>query len=280
MTRKTEQHSADPEQGIELRGVSVVSEDMGDEGRVVRTILDNVSCRLTDDFISVVGANGSGKSTLLQLLNGLILPDAGSVLVDGLDTAASTREVRRRVGFVFTDPATQLVMPTVVEDVELSLKRTYKRKAERHEHAMTVLDRLGVADLAARSVYELSGGQRQLVALATVLAVDPAILVLDEPTTLLDLANQRMLLNTVESLVDSGVRVIATTHNLQFARRAHQALHVADGRVAAQGPAGEVVAGYVASVTERGSGQGGRAGGAGNLAGGAECRRGSTGDWR
>ncbi|MCQ9367451.1 energy-coupling factor ABC transporter ATP-binding protein [Brevibacterium sp. 91QC2O2] len=237
------------DRSIRFDRVGVVSQDVTEAGPVIRTILDDIDLELTADFTTVVGQNGSGKSTLLQLCNGLVRPDTGRVLVDGLDAERQVKEVRRRVGFVFTDPATQLVMPTVIEDVELSLKRSVKRRAERHERAMEVLAGLGLDDLAGRSVYELSGGQRQLVALASVLAVDPAVLILDEPTTLLDLVNERLLLDTVEGLLARGVRVIATTHNLDFARRADEAVHVADGRIAAHGPAAEVVAGYVDSVT-------------------------------
>src|SRR5699024_2434506 len=144
----------------------------GDGAR--RTILSDVTCTLTEDTVTVIGANGSGKSTLLQLLNGLVPVDEGRVVVDGLDVSARGRQVRRRVGFVFTDPAAQLVMPTPLEDVELSLKRLVRDRRARRTRALDVLDELGVADLAERSVYELSGGQRQLVALATVIAVDPA----------------------------------------------------------------------------------------------------------
>lgn len=224
-----------------------------------RAILTDVTCTLTEPTLSVVGANGSGKSTLLQLINGLVPVDAGRVLVDGLDVAAHGREVRRRVGFVFTDPGAQLVMPTPLEDVELSLKRTVRNRQERRERALAVLDELGVADLAERSVYELSGGQRQLVALAAVLAVDPAVLVLDEPTTLLDLANRERLREVLADLVARrGVRTIVSTHDLEVATDAQRTLLIHDGRLHADGAPAEVVAAYrslVAHDAGRGSGR-------------------------
>ena len=210
-------------------GVGVV--DDAADGDVYRPILNDVNLRLTESSVAVIGANGSGKSTLLQLFNGLVTADTGQVLIDGLDPAEQARQVRSRVGFVFTDPAAQLVMPTPLEDIELSLRRSVP-KAGRRDAAMTVLEELGIADLCDRSVYELSGGQRQLVALAAVLAVDPAILVLDEPTTLLDLRNKERLRKRLEDLIARrGVRVIFSTHDLDFAASADRALVVDSGRV-------------------------------------------------
>jgi biotin transport system ATP-binding protein len=148
-------------------------------------------------------------------------------------------------------------MPTPLEDVELSLKRTVRDRRERRARALDVLDELGVADLAERSVYELSGGQRQLVALATVLAVDPAVLVLDEPTTLLDLANRERLREVLADLVARrGVRTILSTHDLEVAADAQRTLLIHEGRLHADGTPAEVVATYRDLVT-RARGRGG-----------------------
>jgi biotin transport system ATP-binding protein len=259
----TPRHDESDQRGVVFEAASVRVEDpaAGERpGAGRRAILTDVTCTLTQPTISVVGANGSGKSTLLQLINGLVPVDSGTVLVDGLDVAARGREVRRRVGFVFTDPGAQLVMPTPLEDVELSLKRTVRDRRERRERALAVLDELGVADLAERSVYELSGGQRQLVALATVLAVDPAVLVLDEPTTLLDLANRERLREVLADLVARrGVRTILSTHDLEVAADAQRTLHIHDGRVHADGTPAEVVAGYRDLVAQERAGGGGSA---------------------
>lgn len=109
---------------IELQGVQVVVSVPRAGGRPLRRILvAETTLRLAERRIAVIGANGSGKSTLLRLLNGLVLPTSGHVLVDGLDTRDQGREVRRRVGFIFTDPLAQLVMATAADDVELSLRR-------------------------------------------------------------------------------------------------------------------------------------------------------------
>ncbi|AZU02441.1 ABC transporter ATP-binding protein [Brevibacterium linens ATCC 9172] len=223
-------------------GVGVI--DDGPDGDVVRPILTHITLTLTEDVVAVIGANGSGKSTLLQLFNGLVTANAGEVLVDGIDPRRQPAKVRSRVGFVFTDPAAQLVMPTPIEDIELSLRKSVPKR-ERRAAALAVLDELGIADLAERSVYELSGGQRQLVALAAVLAVDPQILVLDEPTTLLDLRNQERLRVHLQNLVSRrGVRIILTTHDLEFAQIAERAIVVDDGRIAADSTPAEAVAAY------------------------------------
>ncbi|SFU00142.1 energy-coupling factor ABC transporter ATP-binding protein [Arthrobacter sp. ov118] len=206
-----------------------------------KTLLQMVSLSLTERRIGVIGANGSGKSTLLRLLNGLVAPSDGSVMVHGADTARAVREVRRRVGFVFTDPLSQLVMPTGREDVELSLRRSIRNAAERRAHAEAVLDRFGLLPLADQSIYELSGGERQLLALAAVLAVDPEVLVLDEPSTLLDLRNRELLRRTLAGLRQ---QVILSTHDLELAMDMDRVLVVDAGQVVFDGGPAAAVAHY------------------------------------
>ena len=204
-------------------------------------ILHETSLEITERRVALIGPNGSGKSTLARLLNGLAQPSSGRVLVNDLDVAEDGREVRRQVGFVFTDPAAQLVMPTVIEDVALSLRRTHRDKTARRQAALDVLAQYGLGALATRSVHTLSGGQRQLLALAGVLACEPTVLVADEPTTLLDLANARRIGDLLMALPQ---QVILCTHDLELAARCDRALLIADGRVLADGPAAEVVDEY------------------------------------
>lgn len=211
-------------------------------GRLAATTLT-----LTEQRVAVIGANGSGKSTLARLINGLITPTAGTVTVDGHDTGSEGRLVRQLVGFVFTDPAAQVVMPTCVEDIELSLRRSVPSR-DRREAALHVLERFGLNVLADRSVHALSGGQRQLLALAGVLASNPATIVADEPTTLLDLANTRRV---GEELFNLDQQLILVTHDLELARKADRALVIAGGRIDFDGPAEEAVAHYVAHVSEQ-----------------------------
>lgn len=226
---------------IEL-DAATVSVPAGDDEIV---ILEETTLRLTEHRIGLIGANGSGKSTLARLLNGLVSPSSGRVVVDGLDVARAGAAVRRRVGFCFTDPAAQLVMPTCVEDVELSLRRRGLDAKARRAHALAILERFGLADRADTSVHALSGGQRQLLALAGVLAVEPSVLVADEPTTLLDLANTRRV---SEALFSLEQQLVLVTHDLDLARRCDRVLVVEDARVRFDGPADAAIADYVSTV--------------------------------
>lgn len=219
---------------IEFLGAGVqVSPDLG-VGATQRHVLAELTARLVEPRISVIGANGSGKSTLLRMINGLVRPSTGSVTVGGIDTVANGPAVRRSVGFMFTDPLSQLVMPTPREDIELSLRRRYPHRAERRAAAEQLLTRFGLHALAEQSVYDLSAGERQLVALASILAVSPQILVLDEPTTLLDLANTMRLRALLEEL-STHMQIVLATHDLELAAEADRLLWVDRGAVAYDG---------------------------------------------
>ncbi|WP_046528247.1 MULTISPECIES: energy-coupling factor ABC transporter ATP-binding protein [Cellulomonas] len=233
---------------IELDAAEVTAwspDPAGGPERVVR-LLGPVTLRLGERRVAVVGANGSGKSTLARLLNGLVLPSAGAVRVDGLDTVRDGAAVRRRVGFVFTDPDAQLVMPTPLEDVALSLRRTVPDAAERTARAHAALERIGIAERAHVSVHQLSGGQRQLLALAAVLATEPAVLVCDEPTTLLDL---RWRTHVDALLASLDQQVVVVTHDLDAAARAERVLVVDQGQVVADDAPGPALARYRALMT-------------------------------
>lgn len=193
-----------------------------------KLVVDDLTLDLTERRIAVIGANGSGKSTMLRLINGLVAPSVGRVVVDGLPVAERGAQVRKKVGFVFTDPASQLVMPTPVEDVELSLRRTVKDKRERQATAVRLLEERGVGYTAHQSIYDLSGGERQLVALTSVLAVEPSILVLDEPTTLLDLRKRLVFHRVLDGLPQ---QLVIATHDLELAARCERVLVFDHGRV-------------------------------------------------
>ena len=210
-----------------------------------RVVLEPTTVELTEQRVGIIGANGSGKSTLARMVNGLVAPSTGRVLVDGVDVARHGAAVRRKVGFCFTDPASQLVMPTCVEDVELSLRRHEKNAGRRHDRALEVLGRYGLADHADVSVHALSGGQKQLLALAGVLAVEPAIVVTDEPTTLLDLVNTRRVADLLFGL---DQQLVLVTHDLDLARRCDRVLVVEDARVRYDGAPDAAVDDYLASV--------------------------------
>lgn len=217
-------------------------------GRGEREVLAPTTLDLTEWRVGVIGANGSGKSTLARMVNGLVRPSSGRVLVDGLDVVRDGAAVRRRVGFCFTDPAAQLVMPTCVEDVELSLRRSVRDAGERRERALEVLAAHGLADHAHDSVHSLSGGQRQLLALAGVLATSPDVVVADEPTTLLDRANTRRIGDVLLGLEQ---QLVLVTHDLDLASRCDRVLVVDGGRVVADGRPDEAIVHYTDLVDAR-----------------------------
>ncbi|HLM04356.1 MAG TPA: ATP-binding cassette domain-containing protein [Blastococcus sp.] len=224
---------ADPARGIELAGVHHAYGE--------RVVLDGLDLRLTEHRVGVVGANGSGKSTFARLLNGLVVPTAGTVLVDGLDTRTAVREVRRRVGFVFQDPDAQIVHPTVAEDVAYGLENQGVPAAERAERVAEVLVRYGLAGHADHPAHLLSGGQKQLLAIAGVLVMRPARIVFDEPTTLLDLINARTVMQVIAELPQA---VVVVTHDLDLLEGFDRVLVMDAGRVVEDGPPEQSVRSY------------------------------------
>ncbi|WP_425310390.1 ABC transporter ATP-binding protein [Ammonicoccus fulvus] len=226
---------------IRLVGVDVEVPVFAGRDVATKTLLSGVDLVLTEQRIGVIGANGSGKSTLLRLLNGLIAPTRGRVLVNGVDTVADGKRVRQQVGFIFTDPLAQLVMSTPIEDIELSLRRRIRRRSEREAAAYALLEARGLGKLARQSIYDLSGGERQLVSLTTVLAVEPAIIVADEPTTLLDLRNRELMR---AAFADLEQQLIVSTHDLDLALDFERVLVVDAGRIAFDGPASTAVEHY------------------------------------
>ena len=232
--------TADPARGIDLSGVGHVYGE--------RIVLAHLDLRLTEHRVGVIGANGSGKSTFARLLNGLVIPTEGRVLVDGLDTRTSVRAVRRRVGFVFQDPDAQIVHPTVAEDVAFGLENQGVPAAERAARVAEVLDRYGLADHADHPAHLLSGGQKQLLALAGVLVMRPARIVFDEPTTLLDLVNARRVARLIEGLPQ---HVVAVTHDLDLLESFDRVLVLDDGRVVEDGAPEETVRAYRKLMADR-----------------------------
>lgn len=190
--------------------------------------------------VAVLGANGTGKSTLLLHLNGLLTPSAGEVHVDSMAVRDGTlRAVRDRVGFVFQDPDDQLFLPTLLEDVAfgpLNQGLDPETAGIEARRQLESFDLLGVADRAA---HHLSGGEKRLAALATVLVLEPSVLVLDEPTAALD---ARARSRVVRSLAARGETLLIATHDLEVAGALCQrALVLADGRLAVDAAADELL---------------------------------------
>ncbi|WP_426721855.1 energy-coupling factor ABC transporter ATP-binding protein [Corynebacterium auriscanis] len=198
-------------------------------GVTTRRILSNISTTLTEHRVAIIGANGSGKSSLVRLINGLNSPTTGHVRVGELDVARQAKQIRQRVGFIFSDADSQILMPTVVEDVAFSLRRHKLPRAQRHQRALAQLDAMGIAHLANNSPHTLSGGEKQLLALASVLILSPDIIIADEPTTLLDLHNRRRVASELAAL---SQQVIVVTHDLDLIRDFDRVLWIDNGGIA------------------------------------------------
>jgi biotin transport system ATP-binding protein len=197
-----------------------------------RQILTDLSLSLSERRIGIIGPNGSGKSTFIRLINGLLIPKTGQICVDGLDTRTDAEKIRRKVGFVFQNPDNQIVFPLVNEDIEFGLKRRVPEPTLRRQRAREALSQLGVLHLEERLIHTLSGGERQLVALAGVLATQPEILVFDEPTTQLDLRLRNRFEQHLTSLTQSAVIV---SHDLALMDTMDRVLVLKDGRLAFDG---------------------------------------------
>ena len=197
--------------GLSLQGVRYAYPD----GRVA---LDGVDLEVaTGDRVAVLGPNGAGKTTLVLHLNGVLAPQAGRVLVDGLDTTAKAdvREVRRRVGVVFQDPDDQLFCPTVRQDVGFGPANLGLGPDEVEARVGEALDAVGMAGAADRAPHHLSLGERRRVAVATVLAMRPTTLVLDEPSANLDPAARGELAAVLSDLAE--LTLVVVTHDLPYA---------------------------------------------------------------
>ena len=199
--------------------------------------LDRIDLELREHRIGVIGSNGSGKSTLARLVNGLGSPTLGRVSVDGLDVDRHGREIRRRVGFVFSDAENQIVMPQVRDDVAFSLRRLKLPRAEREARVDAALDRFGLSALADASPHTLSGGQKQLLALASVLVMEPELIIADEPTTLLDLRNRARIAHEFSRLEQ---QLIVVTHDLDILADFDRVICLDEGHVIADGAPREV----------------------------------------
>lgn len=204
-----------------------------------RPALADVTLRLDQHRIGVIGLNGSGKSTLLKAIIGLVAPSSGRVSVDGRDCVGEARAVRATTGLLFQNPDNQIVFPIVAEDLAFGLKNHGWGKAETRERTAAALARLGIEALATRRIHELSGGEKQLVALAGLLAIEPKTLLFDEPTSQLDLANRNRLARVVEALPE---QLIVVAHDLDLLAGFDRAIVLEAGRVIFDGTPAEAIA--------------------------------------
>ena len=209
----------------------------------VTNALDGLNLRIErGEYVAIVGGNGSGKSTLGKLVNALYLPDAGTVTVMGLSTSDDDNlfEIRRRAGLVFQNPDDQMITSLVVDDVSFGPENLGLPPEEIERRAADALEEVGMAGFERRETYNLSGGQKQRVAIAGILAMNPDLIVLDEPGAMLDPRGRRGIVRVSHELNEAGVTVVLITHFMDDALLADRVVVVDHGKVAMDGTPAEV----------------------------------------
>ncbi len=199
-------------------------------------VLADVSFTVNDgDFVAFVGTNGAGKSTTMRLVNGLLKPSSGQVLIDGVPTTQlRTSQLAAKVGFLFQNPDRQICKDTVLDEVAFGLELDGMDRAEALRRAQLVIDRFGLP--ADEAPFSLSRGQRQMVALASVVVVEPKIVVLDEPTSGLDYRECMTVMETVRTMAERGCAVIMVCHDMEVVSDfAERIVVMADGRILDRG---------------------------------------------
>ncbi|TNM65899.1 energy-coupling factor ABC transporter ATP-binding protein [Aliirhizobium smilacinae] len=206
-----------------------------------RTVIHPLDLTLSERRIGIIGLNGSGKTTIARMINGLVKPSSGRVTVNGFDTLAQEDEARGQSGFIFQNPQNQIILPLLREDIALGLKSRKLSKTDVTAAVDAVLDRFGIRHLGDRRAHELSGGELQLAALASVLVTQPKILVMDEPTNQLDIKNRNLVEETIRTLPED---VIVISHDLNLVEGMERVLLVRGGRIAADGEPARVIGEY------------------------------------
>ncbi len=194
-------------------------------------------------FVAILGHNGSGKSTLAKLFNGILLPNEGRVLVDGIDTTHEDKllDVRRTIGLVFQNPDNQIVANVVEDDVAFAPENLGVEPAEIRRRVDAALRTVGMYEYRLHAPHLLSGGQKQRVAIAGVLAMQPRCIVLDEPTAMLDPIGRREVISTVTRLCrDEGITVVLITHHMSECIGADRLIVMSEGNIIADGAPREV----------------------------------------
>ena len=199
-------------------------------------VLKNINLKIKKkDFVSIMGPSGSGKSTLLQMIGALDMPSSGKVLIDGTDLSKlSEIEIARtrgkKIGFVFQ---TFNLYPTLnaLENVELPMVIMEKNKTERKKRAMHLLERVGLKDRAEHLPSQVSGGERQRIAIARALANDPSFILADEPTGNLDSKTGKEIMNIFVSLNEEGRTIVVVTHDMNIASHSKHIIQIKDGKI-------------------------------------------------
>ncbi len=206
-------------------------------------ILQDFNLEIADgQYVAVIGANGSGKTTLIRHFNALLRPAGGDVVVNGLSTrnVKNHPEIRRIIGMIFQNPDNQMVGMTVEEDVAFGPGNLGLSSAEIRRRVDESLEKVGLSGYKNRPPHTLSGGQKQLLAIAGVLAMDSRFIVLDEPTSSLDPESRFFVLQQLKQLNQEGIGIIHVTHNMDELANAHRVLVLEKGKLAADGTPGDI----------------------------------------
>lgn len=199
------------------------------------------------EFVAVLGYNGSGKSTMAKLMNGILLPSSGDVLVDGINTKDESNliEIRKNVGMVFQNPDNQIVATIVEEDIAFAPENLGLPQQDIEKRVTDAIDAVGLNKHRFDAPYKLSGGQKQRVAIAGVLAMEPRCIVLDEPTAMLDPVGRQLVMNVVKKInKEKGITIVLITHFMEEAALADRIIVLSDGVVALNGTPHEVFSDY------------------------------------
>ena len=217
-----------------------------DESDAQQLAINNINLSIEKGSFNVVlGHNGSGKSTFARLLNGMLKPDEGKIIVDGLDTLDEKNEyeIRRRLGLVFQNPDNQIICTIVEEDVAFGPENLGIAPKEIRKRVDAALAAVGMSEFAKSAPHQLSGGQKQRVALAGILAMEPECIVLDEPTAMLDPIGRKEVINAITTLnKEKNITVILITHFMEEAENADRVIVMNQGEIVADGKPSEVFA--------------------------------------
>ena len=205
-----------------------------------KQVLSDLSFTIRDgEAVGLIGANGSGKSTLMKALLGL-LPHDGSIQVDGLEVRKENlKEIRKKIGLVLQNSDNQMFMPTVFEDIMFAPLNYGMSREEAEKKADQVLDAMGLMELKHRHNHKISGGEKRMAAIATVLAMDPEVMLMDEPTSALDPCNRRVVINTIRRLPNT--KLIASHDLDMILDTCERVILLGGGCVAADGAAEDIL---------------------------------------
>lgn len=205
---------------IQLNNVGLVSH--------AKYILKNVTLELSEKKIAIIGDNGSGKTSLLRLFNALVEPDEGEVCVNGISTKKNGSLIRKKMGLVFQNPDTQIIMPIVEEDLAFGLKHRGMSASAIEKAVDVILSRYNIQHLRGQPIHSLSGGEKQLLAICAILIMEPSIVLFDEPTSGLDFSNKKAIHKIINELEQ---QIIVVTHDFGLIEKFDRVIVLESGRV-------------------------------------------------